>query len=207
MYTKNNNQEKFWKGKFGDLYINRNKSKNKITNNIHFFKKALSKANKINSVCELGSNIGLNILALKDLYKKKLKKILSVEINERAFNIQKKKIKNIKILNTSINSLDVNEQFDLVLCKGILIHINPKNLYQTYKKMNKLSKKYILIAEYFNPSPIKINYRGYKDKLFKRDFAKEYLKINKKSKLLDYGFIYEKDKFPQDNITWFLIKK
>ena len=49
--------------------------------------------------------------------------------------------------------------------------------------------------------------KNLKNKLFKRDFAKEYLQINKKSKLLDYGFVYEKDKFPQDNMNWFLIKK
>ena len=73
--------------------------------------------------------------------------------------------------------------------------------------MNFLSKKYILIAEYFSPKPEKIDYRGFKNKLFKRDFAKDYLSINKNSKLVDYGFVYEKDKFPQDNINWFLIKK
>ena len=207
MYTKNNDQEKFWKGNFGNSYIKRNKSKKKIINNMYFFKKALLKANTINSVCELGSNIGLNILALKEIYKKKLKKILSVEINKKASKIQKDKIKNISVLNESINSFDVKDKFDLVLCKGILIHINPKDLNKTYKKINQLSKKYILIAEYFSPNPVKINYRGYKNKLFKRDFAKEYLQINKKSKLLDYGFVYEKDKFPQDNMNWFLIKK
>ncbi len=207
MYNKNNNQEKFWKGKFGDSYIERNKSKKTIINNIYFFKKALFKANKINSVCELGSNIGLNILALKKIYKNKLKKVLSVEINKKASRIQKNKIKDIEVLNSSINSFDVKDKFDLVLCKGILIHINPKDLKKTYKKINKLSKKYILIAEYFSPNPTKISYRGHKNKLFKRDFLKEYLKINRNSKLLDYGFIYEKDKFPQDNINWFLIKK
>lgn len=207
MNKKSNNQEKFWKGNFGNSYIERNKSKKIIINNIYFFKKALLKANKINSVCELGSNIGLNILALKEIYKKKLKKILSVEINKKASTIQRDKIKNITVLNESINSFDVKDKFDLVLCKVVLIHINPKDLNKTYKKINQLSKKYILIAEYFNPNPVKINYRGHKNKLFKRDFAKEYLKINKKSKLLDYGFVYEKDKFPQDNINWFLIKK
>ena len=72
MNIKNNNQEKFWKGNFGNSYINRNKSKKKIIDNIHFFKKALLKTNKIVSVCELGSNIGLNILALKEIYKDKL---------------------------------------------------------------------------------------------------------------------------------------
>ena len=40
--------------------------------------------------------------------------------------------------------------------------------------MYSLSKKYLYIDEYFNPYPIKINYRGYKNRLYKRDFAKKF---------------------------------
>ena len=64
-----------------------------------------------------------------------------------------------------------------------------------------------MIAEYFNPYPVRINYRGHKNKLFKRDFAGEFLKKTKKFKIIDYGFVYSKDKFPQDDLTWFLLKK
>ena len=39
--------------------------------------------------------------------------------------------------------------------------------------MYNLSKKYIYLSEYFNPTPIELTYRGFKGKLFKRDFAKE----------------------------------
>ena len=57
-------------------------------------------------------------------------------------------------------------------------------------------------------SPVSINYRGHKDKLFKRDFAGEIMKKYKSLKLLDYGFVYHKDlSFPQDDLTWFLLKK
>jgi len=45
---KNNSQENFWKGNFGNSYIKRNKSKKKIIDNIYFFKKELLKANKKN---------------------------------------------------------------------------------------------------------------------------------------------------------------
>jgi spore coat polysaccharide biosynthesis protein SpsF len=50
-------------------------------------------------------------------------------------------------------------------------------------------------------------YRGFKNKLFKRDFAGEFLNNYKKTKLIDYGFVYHKDKYPQDDLNWFLIKK
>ena len=68
-------------------------------------------------------------------------------------------------------------------------------------------KRYIVIVEYYNPSPVDIIYRGHKDKLFKRDFAGELIEeygLN----LVDYGFFYKRDKLtPQDDLTWFLLEK
>ena len=65
-----------------------------------------------------------------------------------------------------------------------------------------------MIAEYYNPSPVSISYRGHKDRLFKRDFAGEFLDKFSNSNLVDYNFHYHRDKnFPQDDITWFSIEK
>ena len=44
-----------------------------------------------------------------------------------------------------------------------------------YQKLYDASSSYILIAEYYNPSPVTISYRGHQDRLFKRDFAGEFL--------------------------------
>ena len=77
-----------------------------------------------------------------------------------------------------------------------------------YQKLYDSSTTFILIAEYYNPSPVAIPYRGHNDRLFKRDFAGEFLQKFKNSTLVDYGFAYRNDPaFPQDDITWFLIKK
>jgi hypothetical protein len=44
--------------------------------------------------------------------------------------------------------------------------------------------------------------------LFKRDFAGEMLERYPDLELIDYGFVYKRDNnFPQDDITWFLLKK
>ena len=94
-----------------------------------------------------------------------------------------------------------------MLCKGVLIHINPKQLNKVYEKVYSLSNKYILFAEYFSPNPEKIKYRNHKNKLFKRDFALEIMHKYKNLKLIDYGFVYHKDKYPVDNLNWFLLKK
>jgi spore coat polysaccharide biosynthesis protein SpsF len=44
--------------------------------------------------------------------------------------------------------------------------------------------------------------------LFKRDFASEIMERHPQMQLVDYGFVYRRDpNFPQDDITWFLMKK
>ena len=68
--------------------------------------------------------------------------------------------------------------------------------------------RYLLVAEYYNPSPVTIPYRGHENRLFKRDFAGEILEKYPSMTLIDYGFAYRNDpSFPQDDITWFLLEK
>ena len=202
---KKNSQENFWSGKFGSAYINRNSEKKLNLSNYHFFKKILKNLN-YNLLIEFGSNIGANITVIKKI-NRKLKNISAIEINKKAAIILKKNHKNVIVYNTNIGSFLPKKKFDLVLCKGILIHINPNQLKNVYEKIYKSSKKYILIAEYYSSKPVKIIYRKHKEKLFKRDFAGELLKKYKNLKLVKYGFSYHKDKYPQDDITWFLLKK
>ncbi len=98
--------------------------------------------------------------------------------------------------------------FDLTLIKTVLIHINPDRLDEVYSRLYDYSNKYICIAEYYNPFPVNVQYRGYENRLFKRDFSGEFMQKYPDVKLIDYGFVYHKDpNFPQDDITWFLMKK
>ena len=90
----------------------------------------------------------------------------------------------------------------------MLIHIHPDHLTTVYDQLYNSSRKYILMAEYYNPSPVSVNYRGHEDRLFKRDFAGEIMDRYSDLKLIDYGFAYHRDPvWPQDDITWFLMEK
>ena len=60
-------------------------------------------------------------------------------------------------------------QYDLVFSKGVLIHQDPTMLNDMYQILYQSSKRYILICEYYNPTPIEVEYRGNKSVLFKRD--------------------------------------
>lgn len=197
-------QEKFWAGDFGNEYIKRNGMENGIANNVAFFSKILAHTTGISSVIEFGANIGLNLHAIRALLPDA--SLSAVEINEQAAKeLRASGIKNVFC--TSILDYSLREQYDFSLIKGVLIHINPAELQTVYEKLYNSSGKYICIAEYYNPSPIAISYRGHSDRLFKRDFAGEMLDKYRDLKLIDYGFSYHRDTFPQDDVTWFLLQK
>ena len=199
-------QEAFWAGDFGKDYIKRNQSKELLASNINFFSKALKQARGLNSCVEFGANIGMNLKALKLLYPNM--SLSGVEINATAAKELENSIGKEGVFQGSILDYQTNSTKDLSIIKGVLIHINPELLSAVYQKLYAASSNYILIAEYYNPSPVSINYRGHKDRLFKRDFAGEMLEKFSDLQLVDYGFSYRKDPtFPQDDITWFLLKK
>lgn len=202
-------QEEFWSGAFGDAYINRNEDKELLSSNVSFFSDIIQRTVGVESVIEFGSNIGLNLKAIKTLLPNV--KCSAIEINHKAAEILKSDSyfeNGIEVFEDSILQYEAAEQYDFVLIKGVLIHINPDELENVYKKLYDSSKKYICIAEYYNPSPVTIQYRGNDDRLFKRDFAGEFMDKYPDFKLIAYGFKYHRDmNFPQDDITWFLLEK
>ncbi len=152
-------QEDFWAGSFGTDYISRNKSSDLLASNTHFFAKALNFIpTSPETFMEIGANIGMNVDALRHLFPRL--KMSAIEINEDACQILKDK--SVSVYSGSVTSVECNQEFDLVLSKGVLIHISPDLLDKTYEKIYKLSNQWILIAEYYNPSPVGIHYRGYK---------------------------------------------
>lgn len=208
--SKNSNfktpQEAFWAGEFGDEYIGRNNSDALIASNLALFSKALRCTNGIHNSIEFGSNIGLNLQALKKLLP--TSEQFAIEINPQAANELKKIIPEKNVFNTSILDFSLERTWDLVLIKGVLIHINPDSLQDVYEKLYAAANKYIIVCEYYNPSPVTVNYRGHADRLFKRDFCGELLEKYADLKLIDYGFVYKRDpNFPQDDVTWFLMEK
>ncbi len=198
-------QEAFWAGEFGDDYIDRNRSGELLASNTAMFAKILGRTKDVTSVMEFGANIGLNLKAISTILPSV--ELSAVEINAQAAEELQKRLE-VKVYRTSILDYSVDYERDLVLLKGVLIHLNPDCLDGVYEKIYRTSKRYICVAEYYSAVPMEIPYRGHRDRLFKRDFAAEIMEKFKKLKLLDYGFVYHKDpNFPQDDITWFLMEK
>lgn len=198
-------QEKFWAGDFGDAYSKRNTGEEAIAADTAFFSNVLSRSRGVKSAIEFGANIGINLKAIKRLLPNI--SLAAIEINTSAVR-ELERIEDLKVFPQSILDFEVADKYDLVIIKGVLIHINPDELPRVYDKLYQSSRKYILIAEYYNPTPVEVNYRGHTNRLFKRDFAGDIMDNYKDLKLIDYGFVYRRDpNFRQDDITWFLLEK
>lgn len=199
-------QEAFWAGTFGDEYIARNQSQEYLAANLNFFSKALKQTGKPDSIIEFGANIGMNLRAIKLLFPSIVAS--GIELNHTAAAQLSALLGADQVYNGSIFDYSSQEKYEIALIKGVLIHINPEMLPLVYQKLYDASSKYLLICEYYNPSPVTVTYRGHNDRLFKRDFAGELLDTFPDLRLVDYGFAYKRDtSFPQDDITWFLLEK
>lgn len=199
-------QEEFWAGQFGSEYIGRNDGNQLLASNLNFFSKSLEQAGRVASCIEFGANIGMNLKALRLLHPGI--SLRGIEINPDAAKRLGTLIGPENVYEGSIFDFPITDRVDLALIKGVLIHINPDMLPVVYEKLHAASRRFILVCEYYSPTPVAVSYRGHTDRLFKRDYAGEMMDKYPDLFLVDYGFAYRRDPaFPQDDITWFLMEK
>jgi pseudaminic acid biosynthesis-associated methylase len=195
--------ERFWKGDFGNSYTARNIGN--VEKNEMFFQRVLYTRAAWNgeSIVEFGAGSGENLKALRRYLPDS--SLTAVEINDVAIE-ELKKIQGVTTVKASILDTYLTVTAGLVFTKGLLIHIAPKDLPAAYRQLYRSSTGRILIAEYYNPTPVEVPYRGHAGRLWKRDFAGEMLAMFPDLQLVDYGFVYRGDQYPQDDITWFMLR-
>lgn len=148
----------------------------------------------------------MNLVALGRLFPDA--KLHAVEINPEACTRLRELLPAEHVTEGSILDVDPGGGFDLVLVKGVLIHLPPDSLPVAYRRAVESTTRHLLICEYYNPTPVEVPYRGERERLFKRDFCGEILDQHPDMRLVDYGFVYRRDpSFPLDDITWFLLEK
>lgn len=181
----------------------------RVEANEDFFRRALKAiperfaTPRISSVFEFGAGTGENLMALKRLMPDV--KVYGTEINASARAQAKRN--GVPLGDWSIVGGSPASPSQMGLSKGLLIHIHPSDLPDAYQALYNCGRRYILLAEYFNPTPVAMLYRGHRDRLWKRDFAGEMLNRFTDLRLLDYGFVYHRDWWPQDDLHWFLMVK
>ena len=199
-------QEAFWAGSFGDDYIARNTADRLSGPNIALFSRILARCEGVGSLIEFGANVGLNLRAIRSLLPGI--DLEAVEINANAVKELQTWGGAGRVHHGSILDFVPQRTWNLALIKGVLIHINPQYLSKIYELLYRASDRYILLIEYFNPTPVEVSYRGHAQRLFKRDFAAEMLDTYRDLRIVDYGFVWRRDpQFPQDDVNWFLLEK
>jgi spore coat polysaccharide biosynthesis protein SpsF len=199
-------QEEFWAGEFGNEYIKRNTGAQAVANTVALFGSILSCCPGSGSLIEFGANIGINLHAVRALRPDIV--LDAIEINENAVAELVRWGGARRVYHRSILDFEVEENYDICLIKGVLIHVNPEYLGRVYDSLFRASNRYIIVAEYFNPSPVEVIYRGHGARLFKRDFAGEMLDRFSSLRVVDYGFVWSRDPaFPQDDLSWFVLEK
>jgi len=198
-------QEAFWAGEFGKDYVGRNRSEQLLASNLSLFSRILSRTTGIGSIIEFGANVGMNLRALHQLLP--AASLAGVEINEAAAT-ELRAWGRAEVFHTSLIGFRPPRRSDLAFFKGVLIHINPDELPGAYDLLAAATTRYALICEYYNPSPVSVTYRGHEGRLFKRDFAGEFLDRHPDFHVVDYAFHWRRDPiFPQDDTTWFLLER
>lgn len=203
--TNVNEQENFWANEYSEEYMRKN-AQFDPTLGTEAWSRMLQKAEGVDSLLECGCNIGRNIGFLEQVLPQAKKSI--IEISRPAYEFVTRRHAIHRSFNGSIAESALPGPFDMVFTIGVLIHIHPDDLLANMRRMYDYSGRYILMGEYFNRTPVMIEYQGKADKLFKRDFGKLFME-NFDVELVDYGFlwghIYDSAGF--DDITWWLFRK
>jgi pseudaminic acid biosynthesis-associated methylase len=207
--TTGNFQESLWRGEFGDAYVDRNEVDPAVvaarTVCWSEMLKTIAGAPPA-SILEVGANIGRNLRAIQRLTAAKL---YALEPNEKARErlIADRVVEADKTLNGLASKIPLADgAVDLAFTFGVLIHIHPDNLLASMNEIYRVSRRYIICAEYFADKPTEVTYRGHTEALFKRDFGGYYLDNFPKLKVVDYGFFWSR-LTAMDNTTWWVFEK
>ena len=200
-------QDAFWTDEYAEDYRSKN---SEFDNELgrKGWAKILEKADLIEKTyLEVGCNIGRNLDQLS---------LLDPELTPSAIEINSKALDYVRSRHALQRSFCGPAQeasfpgafFELVFTCGVLIHVPPEDLLDVMKKMHGWTSKYIVIAEYFNRTPVSIEYQGRPNLLFKRDFGAMFAD-SFDVRLVDYGFLWGKifDAAGFDDITWWLFEK
>lgn len=199
----------FWKGEFGDAYVDRCQGDKLVFNNTQLFRRALSPTffTTPMRVIEFGANIGLNIAGLRALNVYSTCEFTGVEPNAKAAGMLCDQGVTVHQASMTDPAEPWGGGYDLAISKGVLIHVDPGELELAYGALYRASRRWIFIAEYHNPVPVEVPYRGHQGRMWKRDFAGDMLDRFPLA-VRNVGFAWSRDPIaPQDDLVYTLLEK
>ena len=201
-----------WTGSFGDEYTVRN---SQVPNRRAFWETITLKyltdqkpvdpehldVQKPKKVIEVGCNIGANLKYLAELAPWAY--LLGTDVNALALEA----VNDRKITTMQANLFKMPwyfmHVFDLVVCIGVLVHTLDEELDDAIRAVFRLSRKHVLIGEYWAQEWTPIPYHGYENALRKGPFDHRIAAVAHKLPI-ETGFLDKGDGF--DRVTWWMYK-
>lgn len=163
-------QEQFWKGDFGSLYVARNRVDWRAR--IPFWTDIIERT-KPRSILEVGCGSGWNLRAMRHV--DPTIAVRGVEINQTA--LQEAADAGLFVAEASVFELQTEwpeAGFDLVCSVGCLIHISPADISRAMDQIIAVSNRYVLAVEYADETEVMVPYRDHNERLWRRPFGKLY---------------------------------
>jgi pseudaminic acid biosynthesis-associated methylase len=191
-----------WQGEFGKAYTDRNVVD--WQDRVPWLRGMLDGI-AVSSALEVGCNRGHNLIALSEIFGAECD-IVGIEPNRYALGIARESSSRVGVLRGTIFDLPFRDnQFDLAMTSGVLIHVATEDLSLALENIYRVSRRYILAVEYFAEEDTVLNYRGHDNLLWKRDFGKHYLQQFPDLRLLRDGF--RDAERGADETNWWLFEK
>lgn len=167
-------QSRMWGGKFGDDYHARQRANHKGREQ-YLADVVPPRASGIRTrVLELGCGRGDNLR----VFKKWGWPAAGIEINPEAARVARKRYGNVWCGDITgwptdlyLRSFVDNWEPDIILTRGCLIHIDPRNLPPVYQMIRDSTASEAVLGEYHAPVATPVRYQGKEGMMWRGDFA------------------------------------
>lgn len=196
-------QIRIWKSGFGTEYTHR------CVTDWHNYAPAwaqILEGVNLSRILEVGCNRGHNLIALSKMFEHA--EIVGIEPNGEALNIAKTACTKMDVREADVFDIPFEDSyFDLVFTAGVLMTVTVDDLPAALQEMHRSSRRYILAVEYFAEQETTINYRGYDNLLWKRNYPKHFQECLPHTRLVRQGYFDESTWPVWQNCHWWLFEK
>lgn len=165
----------FWAGPDGDAYLKRNRVDWRAR--VPFWRDVLDRTSA-RSVCEVGTNAGWNLSAIKKCEGQTM--AYGCEVNPTAHAQAVKAGLRVALLDGKNYLKKATSEYDLVFTAGVLIHVAPHDLKGMMQAIVNASADFVLAVEYAADKEEEVEYRGRPEMLWKRPYGQLYIDMGLK---------------------------
>lgn len=159
-----------WAGEFGNEYLRRNQVD--WRDRIGFWS-TIMRTTGARSVFEMGCNAGWNLSAIRRVFPDVV--AIGNDINTEA--CKQAWQAGVQVVNKLDFTNEVPGRYELVFTAGVLIHIEPEHLREVMQALIDKSYRWVLAVEYAADAEEQVEYRGHKDKCWKRPYGELYREL------------------------------